>query len=75
MLGPVAVVLLTEAESSLVPPLGHAAVVDQPQVDVDLVRAGPSENFLCQHRERRRYLFDQKISKTLSIILLSNRVF
>ena len=38
----VAVVLLAEAEVALVASLGHAAVVDQPQVDVDLVRAGPS---------------------------------
>ena len=38
----VAVVLLAEAEVALVPSLRHAAVVDQPQVDVDLVGAGPS---------------------------------
>ena len=36
----VAVVLLTEAEMSPVTSLSHAAMVDQPEVDVDLVGAG-----------------------------------
>ena len=37
----VAVILLTEAEMSPVTSLSHAAVVDQPEVDVDLVCASP----------------------------------
>ena len=37
----VTVILLTEAEMSPVTSLSHAAVVDQPEVDVDLVGAGP----------------------------------
>ena len=37
----VTVILLTEAEMSPVPSLSHAPVVDQPEVDVDLVGAGP----------------------------------
>ena len=44
----VAVVLLTEAEAALVPSLGHTAVVDQPQVDVDLVRAGSSREHILE---------------------------
>ena len=36
----VAVILLTEAEMSPVTSLSHAAMVDQPQVNVDLVGAG-----------------------------------
>ena len=58
LLGRVAVVLLTETEAALVPSLGHTAVVDQPQVDVDLVRAGSSEE-----RAGNRYILE-----TLSII-------
>ena len=37
----VAVIPLTEAEMSSVASLSHAAVVDQPEVDVNLVCAGP----------------------------------
>ena len=37
----VTVVPLTEAEMAPVASLRHTAVVDQPEVDVDLVRAGP----------------------------------
>ena len=39
----VAVVLLAETEMSSVASLSHAAVVDQPEVDVNLVSAGPPE--------------------------------
>ena len=41
----VAVVLLAEAEVALVASLRHAAMVDQPEVDVDLVCAGPPEQW------------------------------
>ena len=37
----VAVVLLAETEMSSVASLSHAAVVDQPEVDVNPVSAGP----------------------------------
>ena len=47
----VTVVPLAEAEMAPVASLRHTAVVDQPEVDVDLVRAGPpsTENAFSHH--------------------------
>ena len=47
----VTVIPLTEAEMSPVASLSHAAVVDQPEVDVNLVSAGPPkrENAFSHH--------------------------
>ena len=61
-LGGVALVLLAEAHAALAAALGHAHVVHQPEVDVEIVRAGSPDAVLGTAE-----LLDQLDTATLAL--------